>query len=865
MEPTQHSLIGAVIGKFRIVRVLGEGGMGSVFLAERTEDFEQQVALKLILDGLHNDAILARFDLERQALASLQHPNIVRIVDSGVSSTGLPYLAMEYVDGIPIDRWCDERRLAVSDRLLLFLEVLDAVEYAHRRFLLHCDLKPSNIFVASDGHVRLLDFGVAKLLNPESFGFEEALTQATLRPFTPDFASPEQLKSGVLTTTTDVYSAGAVLHAMLCGQAPFDELRNDPVKRIRAVCTQDPEPLSRRFSALSVSDPPAAHRIASSRSTAPKALATHLRGDLDAIVAKALRTEPEQRYPTAAAFATDLRDTLASRPIATRPPSIGYRFSRFAARNRVAVVSGSLVALVLAVFLGAWLSQFWRAQQSRAQATARFTDVRRITNTLLFDFYDTVSQLPGATPAQESLVRWSLRYLDDLAARNTSDGTLQLELAEGYRKLGDLLGNPYMNNLGKPVEAVDAFAKGLALLHAPTQSPGPTYFQADFLRTQPRDGLLAMARIYRSQSQIRWLAGESDLCIEDADRSLQLFTHLAQRYPKDYEVQMETAAKLESHADLYAGAYWVVADVARARSLLKEAEVYARRAIAADPSQVRPYRALSIFRMKLADLLADTDPAASIPLFDQAMRLLEAVPQAGRTEAATQRVRRVIVFRAAWSQSATGNHTKAVEMYDSVLAEHEEAVRLDPTNEQAHWDLAVLLKQSAEARLYGEDFEGALADYSRCVSVIDNFYQGELDGERRAALGEVLVYQGVALARLGRTQEAAVATRRGLSILEDEVAKPEQSDSLLQRAARCYLLALPRELRKPRAALSLLDRNRDEEKDENSLQLALRAEVAAELGNPADAAALARKAMTLTSQKENLNEWKRLQRLAALH
>jgi non-specific serine/threonine protein kinase/serine/threonine-protein kinase len=865
MEPTQSSLIGNVIGKFRIVRMLGEGGMGSVFLAERTEDFDQQVALKLILDGLHDDAILARFELERQALASLQHPNIVRIVDSGVSSTGLPYLAMEYVDGLPIDRWCDQHRVSVSDRLKLFLQVLDAVEYAHQRFLLHCDLKPSNIFVASDGHVRLLDFGVAKLLNPESFGFGEGLTQATLRPFTPDFASPEQLKSGVLTTATDVYSAGAVLHALLCGQAPFEELRDDPVKRIRAVCAQDPEPLSRRASTLALSNPPDAQRIAEGRSTSPEALVSTLRGDLDAIVSKALRPQPEQRYPNASAFAADLNDTLACRPVAARPPSVGYRLSRFAARNRVAVASGALLTVVLALFLGAWLSQFWRAQQSRARATARFADVRRITNSLLFDFYDTVAQLPGATPAQENLVRWSLRYLDDLAARNASDGTLQLELAEGYRKLGDLLGNPYMNNLGKPAEAVDAFAKGLALLHAPTKSPGPTYFQAEFLRTQPRDGLLAMARIYRSQSQIRWLAGESDLCIEDADRSLQLFVHLAQSYPKDYEVQMETAAKLESHADLYAGAYWVVADVARARSLLEDAESYARRAIAADPSQVRPYRALSIFRMKLADLLADSDPAASIPLFDEAMRLIEAVPEAGRMEAATQRVRRVIVFRAAWSQSATGNHTKAVEMYHSVLAEHEEAVRLDPTNEQAHWDLAVLLKQSGEARLYGEDFEGALADYSRCVSVIDSYYQGELDGERRAALGEVLVYQGVALGRLGRTQEAALATRRGLSILETEVAKPEQSASLLQRAARSYLLALPRELRKPRAALALLDRNRDESKDENSLRLALRAEAAAELGDPANAAALARKAMTLTSEKENLNEWKRLQRLAALH
>lgn len=853
MEGTGDHLPGSSIARYRVIRKLGEGGMGAVYLAKRTEDFEQYVALKLILDGLHLESTVLRFHVEQQALAALQHPNIVQMVDAGVSSEGIPYLAMDYVDGEPIDRYCDRCLLSVSQRVELFLQVLDAVEFAHRRFLIHCDLKPSNILVTTEGQAKLLDFGVTKLLQPELYGMEDGATKATLRPFTPEYASPEQLQSGTLTTATDAYSAGVVLCRLICGQHPFEALIEDPVKLMRGICESDAEPMSRRLHRLIKSDRPRADQIAVARSTDVRRLATDLAGDLDAIVAKALRKEPEKRYAGAAQLAADLRRYLANRPVEARVGNFRYRASKLLRRHRALVSSAALVLLVLGTGVGGWVWQAWRAEQSRVRAAARFSDVRKLTNHLLFDFYDAVSQLPGATPAQENLVRWSMSYLDDLSRRESSDPTLKLELAESYRKLGNLLGNPYENNLGKPEEAIGTVTKGLVVMEQYAGAGGDS-----------RDVLLTMARLYGARSEIRWMANQSELCMKDAEESARLYDDLSRRFPDDYEVQMETAAKHDSAADLYAGAYQLDFDVAKALEHLNAATGYAKRAIAADPTQVRPYRALGIYQMKIADAMAYTDPEGAIDVYNEARRLFDEIPAAGKAELATKRAERALIFRSAWSYSALGRYAEAVAMYASLVAEHEESIRLDPTNEKVHWDFSVVLRQRGEAMQYNGDYSGALADYSRCIDLVDRFLGDGLRGERRAALGEVMVYKGIVLAHLGRMHEAEAITRRGLEILTAELNEPDVGESLLQRAAEAFIVAKPDSLRNPRLALALLDRRPDAKKEQDAFYLLLRAEALAAMGRVNEAASLARHTMTISTRNENVNYWKRLQVIASL-
>src|SRR5579872_6723762 len=217
-----------VVGRFVLRRLLGEGGMGSVYLGERTGDFQQRAAVKLLREGLHDAATLQRFRAEQQVLASLHHPNIVQLIDGGVSGDGVPYLAMDYVEGEPLDEYCRKNALPARRRIELAIAVLEAVEYAHRRFVAHCDLKFSNILVTADEQPKLLDFGVTKLLEPARFGMDEA-TRNSPRPFTPEFASPEQLEGRSLTTATDIYSAAVILYVLLAGRHPFESLRDQPI------------------------------------------------------------------------------------------------------------------------------------------------------------------------------------------------------------------------------------------------------------------------------------------------------------------------------------------------------------------------------------------------------------------------------------------------------------------------------------------------------------------------------------------------------------------------------------------------------------------------------------------------------------
>jgi serine/threonine protein kinase/Flp pilus assembly protein TadD len=353
-EETVLPTVNPRLGAYKLVRRLGQGGMAAVFLAARADDaYQKEVAIKLVRPGLDSQDVLSRFRHERQTLASFDHPNIVRLLDGGTTPEGSPFLVMEYVEGRPIDDYCDQQKLSVDDRLRLFSKVCDAVQYAHEKLVIHRDLKPSNIFVVADGTPKLLDFGIAKVLNPQPSARGWLATQTGLRYMTPAYASPEQTRGKSVTPETDVYSLGVVLYELLTGHRPYRLTRHSSAEIERAICEQEPETPSTAISRIekdtSADGKPIAktpESVSLTREGEPDKLRRRLRGDLDNIVLKALQKEPQQRYASVAEFSRDIDRHLQHLPVKARPSTLGYRVSKFVQRHRTEVNAAMAVLLV---------------------------------------------------------------------------------------------------------------------------------------------------------------------------------------------------------------------------------------------------------------------------------------------------------------------------------------------------------------------------------------------------------------------------------------------------------------------------------------------------------------------------------------
>ena len=432
--------LGEMIGPWRLIRELGHGGMGEVFFAERADgQFAQTAALKLVRRGREHDPLLIRrFLEERRILATLAHPNVARLLDGGVTATGLPWFAMEYVPGRPLDQYCEDNRLDIPGRLALIEKVLEAVAYAHRNLLVHRDLKPSNIFVTADGDVKLLDFGIAKLLGEENLS-EPGLTLAYGRVMTPEFAAPEQVRAEPVTTATDIYSLGAVLYQLLTGQRAhrFDKRTAAEIERV--VCETDPETPSVAIRAALASG---------SRRSSPSRWQRGLSADLDTLVLTALQKEPSRRYASADAMLEDLRRLRTGRPLLARPDSIGYRWGKFIGRHRV---GASAIAIVILAIAGGVIATTWQARAARLEAT-RADRVKDF----LVDLFQQAD--PDITGGKELTVR---EVLDRGTRRvDSMRGTEPAVQAELY----DVLGNTY-SHLQLLAQADTLHRKGLAAVH----------------------------------------------------------------------------------------------------------------------------------------------------------------------------------------------------------------------------------------------------------------------------------------------------------------------------------------------------------------------------------------------------------------
>ncbi len=420
--------VGQRCGPYRLVRLIGRGGMGAVYLAERADgEVSQQVAVKLLRPGA-DYLERERFLQERQILATLAHPNIARLLDAGHLEDGQPFLAMEYVDGKPIDVFTND--LPVRKTLALFAKICMAVAYLHRNLIVHRDLKPTNILVSEDGEPKLLDFGIAKLIY-----LTNDSTSTGLRMLTPEYASPEQITGGTVSTATDIYSLGAVLYRLLTHKPPHEFGRGSPEEILGAICTREV--------------------------TRPSKWTPALKGDLELILMKALRKDPQERYATAEQFAEDLEAFLESRPIRARKGDLAYRARKFVRRFWLPLAAAAMViaSLVAGVYI---------ANRQRAIAEQRFLQVRALASKL-FDIDAQIRDTPGNTKARQMIVSTSLEYLKRVGAETRGDKDLAMEIGGAYLQLAQIQGVPVNSNLGQFAEAEESLRKADAFVESVLQ------------------------------------------------------------------------------------------------------------------------------------------------------------------------------------------------------------------------------------------------------------------------------------------------------------------------------------------------------------------------------------------------------------
>ena len=714
--------------------------MGAVYLAERDDEhYRQQVAIKLIKPGLRGDVIHRRFRNEMQILAELNHPNIARLFDAGTTADGLPYLVMEYVEGSPINVYCDERQLSIDQRLQLFCTVCEAVQYAHQHLVIHRDIKPGNVLVTAEGTPKLVDFGIAKLLQRGTLASD--LT-ATAMPFmTPQYASPEQVRGESVTTATDVYSLGVVLYELLSGHAPYLFQSRVPHEVAKAICDQDPE---RPSVAVTRNDETGENRLARTRK--------RLRGDLDNIVLMAMRKEPLRRYATAEQLSEDIRRHLNGLPVRARHDTFTYRAGKFIRRQKVAVTAAAVVALTLLVGIVATTWQARVARSERARSERRFNEVRQLANSIVFEVHDAVANLPGSTPARSLIVQRGLKYLDSLAKDAAGDRGLQRELAAAYEKLGAVQYTPSVAHLGDLPGAIESHRKAAALREALVASdPANRDYRRDLL-----DSYWYIATLLGAQG----------------DMSAELET-IRQQLPARREL---AAAERTEFVDRYnlAGTYAYIGsllmqmgDSKGALENQQEALRLREELATLDPNTARARRALTIsyeFLGNATDQAGDT--RAALDLQRRGLELRESLVAADPLNTDLRIMLNESYRYVGDMLFKLGDYDKAAEHYRKELALAREMVASDPANAQFRSNEAVALIKTGDIEVHSGHTVRAIASYQEALRIRQQLSSAaNLDIYLRRDLGEACLKLGDAFKANGARSQAAENYQRAMDIL----------------------------------------------------------------------------------------------------
>lgn len=732
--PTSPFTPGDAIGPYRLLRPVGKGGMGEVWLAEQADGrLDRQVALKLPRSLEAGDIRAERFRRERDILAKLVHPNIARLYDAGASAAGQPYLAMEFVEGVPLDQFVAREKLTTPARLALIRQVLAAVADAHRHLVVHRDLKPANILIDGAGQVKLLDFGIAKLVDDgvaTAGGPARDLTGIGGRVLTLRYAAPEQVAEGTITTATDIYSLGVVLHELLTGKSPYRAVR-------------DSKPLTDLMLVQEEIGP-------------PSALVKELSGDLDAIVLKAMRRDPSQRYATVEAFDEDIRRHLEQRPVLARAGTWRYLAGRFARRHRLAIAMAAAVVTMTAVGIVLIERERRVAVAERARAERHFESVRKLANTFIFDVHGEVAKLAGSLKAREMLVRTSLDYLSALAGEAGDNPELQFELAAAYRRIAAIQGEAGAANAGETAAAIANLEKAARLLA-----------DRDRARPDDRSGLreqsqvaYTLARAYFVTGDARWQAE-----IERAAGTARRVAALPGATPHDRSRAPAMASEQAALTALMKGSRdeWVLVADGAVESL----EALARE----HPSDVSVRLSLlkSLQNASSIRERGELQPENDRRIVALRRKSLELARQLSDESPENQELRARVVAGVLDLAAALGrvaDHAAASALVDEALALGGARLAIDPRNADVMQDHLRSLAEAAKIRRRAGDLDGAIVAGREAVAFVARLPE-EFRRSRdvRNLVAESRVYLGYAL--LAAASAPSLGATRRLALLRE--------------------------------------------------------------------------------------------------
>ncbi|HXD34805.1 MAG TPA: protein kinase [Pyrinomonadaceae bacterium] len=731
LETSESSFIGIRLGPYRVIEEIGRGGMGAVYLAERTDGFAKRVAIKVIKRGMDTDDTLRRFRNERQILAHLEHQNIAHLLDGGTTDDGLPYFVMEYVEGSTIDEYCDDRNLDINERVKLFREVCAAVSYAHRHLAIHRDIKPSNILVTTEGTPKLLDFGIAKLLSPDAE--EMARTATAMQLMTPEYASPEQIRGDTsITTATDVYSLGVVLYELLTGRHPYDFPNRRPDEVARIICETEPPRPSRAIAECGMlnadlkkgggvkdkSNQQSAISIQQSKPHSAISNPKSLRGDLDNIVLMALRKDPSRRYGSVDQFSEDLRRYIAGLPVSARSDTLRYRTSKFVQRNKAATVAAALLLLTVLAGIGATLYQARRAEQQRALAEKRFNEVRELARSVVFKYHDAIEKLPGSTQVREMLVKDALAYLDRLSQDAAGDRSLQKELALAYLKVADVQGKAYAANVGDTAGAIISYRKAIVLFEALAASAAPS-------DEQPR---IDLRDAYQALVLTMGVGGDKQTA-EFIGKARSISEDLVKANPDNRDHKLKLARSYMLQSDMTSG---LSSD--QHMALFQQAQSILEDLVRAEPARVDFLTMLGTVYQRLGDryrraakVAADSDdPANANQLFLQSARhhqlSKETVQKLVVIDPDNDRYRRLTaIAQNNYGEAlvSAGDPKAAASEITAALHYFERTAIADEKNPNARYELGLARQTLASTLLQAADKKRAFLEYASAMKIFE--------------------------------------------------------------------------------------------------------------------------------------------------
>lgn len=743
-----ESLEGQRLGHYRIVRKLGSGGMGDVYLADRAdEEYQQRVALKIVRGGLFSPQIQSRLRMERQILATLQHPNIARLLDGGRAPDGTPYLVMEYIDGEPIDIYCDRHKLSVEARLQLIRTICGAVHYAHQNLIVHRDLKPNNILITPDGVPKLLDFGIAKLLDSRHSAHTLAVTHFEYRVMTPAHASPEQVRGDVITTASDIYVLGVLLYELLCGKRPFHLVGTSLTDMERIICEQEAPTPSVTVSRLDAESPELMADVAARRSTTSPRLQKQLRGDLDNIVGMAMRKDPERRYASAEQLAADIEHHLSGQPVLATSDTWLYRTQKFISRHAWSVAAGVAVVITLAAFSAVTYLQAQRIAEERDVATAERTRAEQISSFLveLFELSDPSRSRGNQITAREMLDIGARRIRLGLNEQPETRATLLGTIGRVYGSMGlyessvELLEDALKSRVRIHGEhhaevALAQVALGNALCDRGQLDKCSEHLNTALLMQNELLGAndVAIAPTLQAHGRLAQLRGELDLAERYFDDSLAIYRqHQQDRTPAAASVMNELAS-LHTYRN----------DYERAATLYRAALDIDRQALGNDHPSVGMHELNLAFTLQSQGKL---DEAA--PLYTESLQILGKV--LGEAHPMTL--------------DATSNYGRFLHRRGHLAEAEQVLTRVVDLDRKARGDthpfvghdlvsLGMLRVDAGNPAQAQQDFSAALAIYSASLPADHPFAASALSGLGRAQLEQ------------GRLKEAEQTLRQASQI-----------------------------------------------------------------------------------------------------